>query len=179
MTTFQYCALGPIALWLTMVLVPILEGLSDRGPGGNRPIDAGCLATGRVSRLEQRRTVNYDDRFCARMARLGWACRLLAHRIATYLVREPPTLDAFDVLQQSRIMPILGIVVAWIPGGFLEERSFRAILLHSVESVSALLAAAVAAGIAAAGPGVIHLYQGLRAATIMTSCRCCSACCLS
>ena len=51
--------------------------------------------------------------------------------------------------------------------------TFRAILLRSVEiGMSALLPAAVAAGIAvvlaAAGAGVIHLYQGLRAAVIVT-----------
>jgi membrane protease YdiL (CAAX protease family) len=105
---------------------------------------------------------------------LVWACSRLADCIATYLVREPPTLDAFRILQRSRIMLILGIVVAWIIGGFLEELTFRAILLRSVESaMSALLPAAVAAGIAgggaAAGAGVIHLHQGLRAAIIVTA----------
>ena len=109
------------------------------------------------------------------LARLGlvWAYSPLADRIATRLVRTPPRLDAFRILQRSRIMLILGIVVAWILGGFLEELTFRAILLRSVEiGMSALLPAAVAAGIAvvvaAAGAGAIHLYQGLRAAVIVT-----------
>jgi uncharacterized protein len=104
---------------------------------------------------------------------LVWAYSPLADRIATRLVRTPPRLDAFRILQRSRIMLILGIVVAWILGGLLEELTFRAILLRSVEiGMSALLPAAVAAGIAvvvaAAGAGVIHLYQGLRAAVIVT-----------
>lgn len=137
-------------------LVPIVEGLSDRGPGGNRPIDAGCLATGSVSSsdlgLSGVEPWTATIAFALAWRGLVWACSPLADRIATYLVREPPTLDAFRILQRSRIMLILGIVVAWILGGFLEELTFRAILLRSVESaMSALLPAAVAAGIAGGG----------------------------
>jgi hypothetical protein len=43
---------------------------------------------------------------------LVWAYSPLADRIATRLVRTPPRLDAFRILQRSRIMLILGIVVA-------------------------------------------------------------------
>jgi hypothetical protein len=179
MTTFQYSALGVIALWLAMVLVWfrsskafLIAGLAAIGL-----LTLAALATGSISSSELglsggepwTATVGFA------LAWLGlmWACSPLADRIATQLARTPPRLDAFRILQQSRIMLILGIVVAWILGGFLEELAFRAILLRSVESgMSALLPAAVAAGIAVvvagAGAGVIHLYQGLRAAMIVT-----------
>ncbi|MGO9606883.1 MAG: lysostaphin resistance A-like protein [Candidatus Binataceae bacterium] len=96
----------------------------------------------------------------------------LADRLATRWVDKPPTLDTFRALQQSRIKLLLGIVVAWILGGFLEELVFRGILLQSIEALaSAWLAAPMANGVAvcaaAAGAGVIHLYQGLRAAIII------------
>ena len=68
---------------------------------------------------------------------------------------------------------MIAIVVAWVLGGFLEELIFRGIILQSVEAlVSAWLVAPMAAGIAvctaAIGAGLIHLYQGLRAAVIIT-----------
>ncbi len=97
----------------------------------------------------------------------------LADRIATRWVDKPPTLDAFRALQQSRIKLLIGIVAAWVLGGFLEEIIFRGIILQSIEAlVSAWLAAPMATGIAvcaaALGAGLIHLYQGLRAAIIVT-----------
>lgn len=97
----------------------------------------------------------------------------LADRIATRWVDKPPTLDAFRALQQSRIKLVIGIVAAWVLGGFLEELIFRGIILQSIEAlVSAWLAAPVATGIAvcaaALGAGLIHLYQGLRAAIMVT-----------
>jgi uncharacterized protein len=102
----------------------------------------------------------------------------LADRIATRWVAKPPTLGAFRMLQQSRSKLILGIVTAWILGGFLEELIFRGIILQSTEkllSASLLrpmllrpVATAIAICTAALGAGLIHLYQGLRAAIIVT-----------
>jgi CAAX protease family protein len=97
----------------------------------------------------------------------------LADRLATRWVDKPPNLNAFRALQQSRIKLLIGIVVAWVLGGFLEELVFRGIVLQSIEvSLSAWLIAPIAAGAAvcaaAAGAGVVHLYQGLRAAIIIT-----------
>ena len=97
----------------------------------------------------------------------------LADRLATRWVDKPPTLDAFRALQQSRTKLLIGIVVAWVLGGFLEEIIFRGTILQSIRAfVSAWLAAPMATGIAicgaAVGAGLIHLYQGLRAAIIIT-----------
>ncbi len=101
------------------------------------------------------------------------ACSPLADRVATRLVARPPNLGAFRVLQQSRAKLVLGIVVAWLLGGFLEEIVFRGVILQSAKKLlSAWLAApaATAAAVcgAAAGAGLVHLYQGPRAAIIVT-----------
>jgi membrane protease YdiL (CAAX protease family) len=97
----------------------------------------------------------------------------LADRIATRIVATPPTLGAFRAIQQSRAKLIAGIVVAWILGGFLEELVFRGIVLKSVELlawdwVAGPTGIVIAICVAAAGAGVIHLYQGPRAAIIIT-----------
>ena len=96
----------------------------------------------------------------------------VADRIATRWVQKPPNLEAFRALQQSRSKLVAGIVVAWILGGFLEEVFFRGIILQSMEAfLSAWLAAPMATGVAvctaAAGAGLVHLYQGPRAALIV------------
>jgi membrane protease YdiL (CAAX protease family) len=97
----------------------------------------------------------------------------LADRIATRIAATPPTLRAFRAIQQSRAKLIAGIVVAWILGGFLEELVFRGIVLKSVEllawdRVAGPTGIVIAICVAAAGAGVIHLYQGPRAAIIIT-----------
>jgi uncharacterized protein len=109
---------------------------------------------------------------------VGWLVLMLvlspvADRIATRFFAKPPTLEAFRALQESRAKLLLGIVVAWILGGFLEELALRGIVLRTIESllagaVPSYYTAAIAILIAAAGAFVIHLYQGLRAATIVT-----------
>jgi uncharacterized protein len=97
----------------------------------------------------------------------------LADKLATRLVQKPPTLGAFRALQQSRAKLIAGIVLAWILGGFLEEVILRGIILQSIEArlsplIAKPLAAAVAICAAALVAFLIHLYQGLRAALIIT-----------
>jgi len=109
---------------------------------------------------------------------VAWLALLLAYspladRIATRWVTKPPHLAAFRALQQSRARLLLGIVVAWILGGFLEELVFRGIVLQVIEAaLSTRLVDAIATSIAvcaaALGAGVMHLYQGLRAAIIIT-----------
>ena len=109
---------------------------------------------------------------------VAWLALMLAYsplgdRLATRLVDKPPSLDAFRALQQSRSKLLIGILVAWVLGGFLEELIFRGIILQSIEALlSAWLVARMATGIAvcaaAAGAGLVHLYQGLRAAIIVT-----------
>ena len=97
----------------------------------------------------------------------------LADRLATRWVAKPPSLGAFRALRESKSKLLVGIVVAWVLGGFLEELIFRGIILQSIEALlSAWLIAPMATGIAigaaALGAGLIHLYQGLRAAIIIT-----------
>ncbi len=109
---------------------------------------------------------------------LAWLVLMLAYspladRIATRWVAKPPTLGAFRMLQQSRSKLILGIVAAWILGGFLEELIFRGIILQSTQRLlspvlARPMATAIAVCTAALGAGLIHLYQGPRAAIIVT-----------
>jgi membrane protease YdiL (CAAX protease family) len=113
---------------------------------------------------------------------IGWALAWLvlmlafsplADRIATRLVARPPTLGAFRMLQQSRARLVLGIVVAWVLGGFLEELVFRGIVLRWTKALVSHwfvepLATGIAICTAAAGAGLIHLYQGPRAAIVVT-----------
>jgi len=101
------------------------------------------------------------------------ACSPLADMVATRWVHKPPSLGAFRGLQQSRSRLVAGIVIAWVLGRFLEEVIFRGIVLRSIEQLlSVWLAKTMAAGIAictaSAGAGLLHLYQGLRAAIIVT-----------
>lgn len=97
----------------------------------------------------------------------------LADRLATGLIAEPPTLEAFRAIQRSRGRLIAGIVVAWLLGGILEELAFRGVVLQSVQSLLATwvagpIAAGVAVCAAALGAGVVHFYQGPRAMIIIT-----------
>jgi CAAX protease family protein len=97
----------------------------------------------------------------------------IADRLASRWFEQPPTLETFRVIQQSRLKLIAGILVAWVLGGILEELVFRGIVLNSIRSVLSLqmtdpLAAGIAICIAALGAGLIHLYQGPRAAVIIT-----------
>jgi len=97
----------------------------------------------------------------------------VADRIASRLIAKPPTLKSFRVLQQSKTKLVAGIVVAWALGGFLEELVFRGVVLKSVAAIlTAWVVGPIAAGVAvvaaAIGAGIIHLYQGNRAALIIT-----------
>jgi len=58
----------------------------------------------------------------------------LADMIASYWIETPPTLGAFRGLQQSRAKLILGIVIAWILGGFIEEIALRGIIVRMAEA---------------------------------------------
>ena len=97
----------------------------------------------------------------------------LADRVASAWFKKPPTLGAFRALQESRAKLMAGIVIAWILGGFLEELALRGVVLRGIETLLAphmaeFAAAAIGVVCAAAGAFVIHLYQGLRAAVIVT-----------
>jgi membrane protease YdiL (CAAX protease family) len=97
----------------------------------------------------------------------------LADKIATRWVARPPSLDAFRMLQQSRTKLVMGIIAAWILGGFLEELIARGLVLQSIERMASpwvikYAATGIAIIIAAVGAGALHAYQGLRAVIIVT-----------
>ena len=97
----------------------------------------------------------------------------VADAIATRFFWKPPTLGAFRALQESRAKLIAGIAIAWVLGGFLEELVLRGIILRATEAflserMPQIAAIAVAICASAAVAFMIHLYQGVRAATIVT-----------
>jgi membrane protease YdiL (CAAX protease family) len=97
----------------------------------------------------------------------------IADALAARWIKTPPTLTAFRALKESRLKLIVGIVVAWILGGFLEEIVFRGIVLRLAgQALSAYagawLATGIAVCIAACGAGLLHFYQGRRAMVIIT-----------
>lgn len=97
----------------------------------------------------------------------------IADRLANRFFEEPPTLDAFEAIQKSKINLIAGILAAWILGGFLEELIVRGIVLISVEAMLAVwmtkpLITIIAVIVAAVGAGLVHAYQGPLAMVIIT-----------
>ena len=182
-TTFQFCAWIAIGIWLTLVAtrfrrsIPVLLG----GLIAAALATLAALATKIVTRGELGldppeswpRTIGLALAWTALMVSFS----PLADRMATRLFEKPPELEAFRSLQQSKAKLIAGIVVAWILGGFLEELVFRGIVLNSIHSYFALRglgAVGAFAGIvvAACGAGFAHLYQGNRAALIITQLSC-------
>lgn len=96
----------------------------------------------------------------------------LADALARRRFPEPPNLTAFDGIRRSRSMLVAGIAVAWLLGGFLEELTFRGVVLPVLDTwLTPLLprpvATAAAVVGAAAGAAVIHLYQGRRAVLVV------------
>jgi len=102
----------------------------------------------------------------------GWLALMVAYSpvadaVASRYFAKPPTLGAFRPLQQSLTKLLLGIVIAWLLGAFLEELAFRGLVLSSTRALLAqwipnTAAAVLAICIAAAGAGIVHLYQGAR-----------------
>ena len=107
---------------------------------------------------------------------LGWLSLMLAYSpvadlIGRRVVGEPPRLATFRGLQQDWRRFLMGILVAWALGGFLEEIVFRGIVLQWIEALLTPLlgwiGVVVAVCAAAFGAGVVHLYQGPRGALIV------------
>ncbi len=97
----------------------------------------------------------------------------IADRLASHWFEKPPTLASFRAIQQSVINLIIGILVAWILGGVLEEFIARGIVLQAIQVwlstwVGMPVANVIAIFIAALGAGLMHLYQGPRAVVIIT-----------
>lgn len=179
MTAFQQTALLLTALWLALVLVryhhsvPVLLG----GLFAVGLYALASLARGKVSANEL--GLSRPDSWLTTVGvAVAWVAIMVtyspvADRLATRWFAKPPTLDAFRAVQESKSKLIAGIVVAWILGGFLEELVFRGVVLQSVESFLAAwfakpMATAFAVVVAALGAGIAHLYQGPRAAIIVT-----------
>jgi membrane protease YdiL (CAAX protease family) len=96
----------------------------------------------------------------------------LADAFARRRFPDPPDLTAFDGLRRSRARLVVGIAVAWLLGGFLEELTFRGVVLQVLDTwltpvLPRPVAAAAAILAAAAGAAVIHLYQGSRAVLVV------------
>jgi membrane protease YdiL (CAAX protease family) len=96
----------------------------------------------------------------------------VADKLAGAMVRTPPTLGVFRALQRSTKALVLGIVLAWVLGGFVEEYLLRALLLRAVEdglsdTMPRWLTSSIAVCVAALAAGVGHLYQGRRGALII------------
>jgi membrane protease YdiL (CAAX protease family) len=178
MTMFQERALLIAALWLIAVAVRLqrsrivlLGGLLVLGLYAVVALLAGQLS---LTELGLGLPVAWVPTLCWAVAwlalMLAWSP--VADRLATRLADKPPTLGAFRALQESIIKLLAGIVVAWFLGGFLEELIFRGIILRAVETalsgrVGEAFASAGAVLVAALGAGIIHLYQGPRAAIII------------
>jgi membrane protease YdiL (CAAX protease family) len=178
MTVFQQIALLLTALWLAAVLVrfrrstiALAVGLFVIGVLTLMALLTGWINLGKLG-------LGFDHPWWltlgSALVGLGVAVAYspLADWIASRWFKQPPTLEAFGEIQQSRWKLIAGIAAAWVLGGFLEELVTRGIVLSSVEAglapwIDRALAAGVALCVAATGAGLMHLYQGPRAAVII------------
>ena len=179
MPVFQLTALLLTTFWLVLVVVffhrsnsILLGGLFAIGLFTLAAVAFGKLT---LDQLGLGRPHSWLASFGMAVIRLGImiACSPLADRLASRWVTRPPTLEAFGVIQRSRAKLVAGILAAWVLGGFLEELVARGIVLNSIQSLLAPLhigplAAGAAVLIAALGAGLMHLYQGPRAAAIIT-----------
>ena len=158
MTPFQQLALLLIAIWILIVVVRYRNSriVLIGGLLGVALYTLSAVVEHEVSFRELGLSISASwistIGFPVAWLALMLAYSPLADRLATRWVAKPPTLKAFRVLQESRIKLLIGIVVAWILGGFLEELIFRGIVLQSIEALgSAWLAAPIATAIAVCG----------------------------
>jgi membrane protease YdiL (CAAX protease family) len=178
-TTFQQTALLLTAIWLLLVVVRFRRSIMF--------FIGGLLAIGLYTLV----TISHGDVTLDELGlgiasswlptiglALAWLALMVAYSpladwLATRWVAQPPTLEAFRAIQQSRTKLIAGIVVAWVLGGVLEELVLRGIVLQSVNAwltpwVIEPIATGIAVCAAALGGGVLHFYQGPRAMVIIT-----------
>jgi len=178
MSPFQIVALTVTAFWLLLVAVwfrksrPVLLG----GLIGVSLLTLAALIRGDTVLFNLGLEPEVSLEWTIGWA-LAWLVVMLAYspiadRIARMFVSTPPTLGAFRAIQQSLPNLIMGIIIAWILGGFLEEIVFRGVVMPAVEYlvlpwVPGAFAAAIAVIVAADGAAIIHLYQGPRAAIVI------------
>jgi membrane protease YdiL (CAAX protease family) len=179
LTNFQSYALATVAIWLAMVAIRYRRSTIVL-TGGMLVVSIGAVL-GLIENATSFRQLGLAGPMpwlTTLAIALVWLALMLAYspladRIATRMVAAPPNLRTFRAIQQSTAKLVMGIVVAWILGGFLEELIFRGIVLQSIEALMMPLlpmplASAIAIVVAAIGAGIIHLYQRLRAALIIT-----------
>lgn len=169
-TLFHQIALGLIVLWLAAVAIRfrrspwvLAGGLVALGV-----FTAAALATGMVSAaalglawpLHWLHTVM----FALFWTGLMFALSPTADWAASQVVKQEPTLDAFHAIKESRRNLVIGIALAWVLGAVLEELVFRGIVMGAAMPFMGPWFAAL---LAAIGAGVLHLYQGPRAALII------------
>jgi membrane protease YdiL (CAAX protease family) len=177
--TFQQSALLLTAVWLAIVAlryrrstVVLVGGLVAIGLFTLASVARGAVTPGELGLAG---TSSWIPTIALALVWLGLmlAYSPMADRIASRLIAKPPTLKTFRAIQESKTKLVGGILVAWALGGALEELVFRGIVLKSIAAIlAAWIAAPLAAGAAivaaAIGAGIIHLYQGNRAALIIT-----------
>ncbi len=179
MSTFQLIALSLILVWLVLVVfffrrspLVLVVGLLVIGIFTLAGLAFGLLTLDDLG-------LGIPDSWLLTLGlAIVWLGLLLAYspladKLASRWFNQPPTLDAFGALQQSRGRLVAGIVAAWVLGGMLEELVARGIVLSSMQSwlslwLNSLVATILALIIAALGAGLMHLYQGPRAAFIIT-----------
>ena len=178
MTLFQDLALGALTLWLLVVAfwfrrsTPVLiGGLILIGVGTAVAIALGAATLANIGLSQPASWTG------VLVWAFGWLVLMLAYSpvadwLASRVFEKPPQLDAFRGLQQSLAKLIVGIAIAWLLGAILEEIVFRGVALNAFRAAfqplgddTAIVLAIVAAAL---GAGVVHLYQGLRAALIIT-----------
>ncbi len=179
MTTFQLTALILIAIWLVLVAARfrrssalLIGGLLILGLYTLVGLIFGLVTP---EQLGLARPLSWPLTFFVALVWLGFMLTYspLADRLASRWFPRPPTLEAFRAIQQSRGKLIAGIVAAWVLGGVLEELVARGIALNSLETafsrwIGEPAAVVIAILVAAVGAGILHLYQGPRAAVIIT-----------
>ncbi len=178
MTAFQLIALILTAIWLVMVAVRFRR--SNVVLIGGLLVIGLCTLTAFIFEkvtpaelgLGQPRSWLTTILFALAGLAVMVAYSPLADRLASRWFKKAPTLQAFDVIQRSLPKLIIGILIAWVLGGFLEELVARGIVLNSLEAMltpwlSVPVATGIAICVAAAGAGVMHFYQGPRAMAII------------
>jgi membrane protease YdiL (CAAX protease family) len=178
MTTFQQLTLLLTAIWLGLILIrfrrstlALLVGLLAIGLHVLLAILFGFATKDQVGLgAPGSWWVSLGFAFAGLAVTLAWSGQ--ADRLASRWFKKKPTLGSFRVIRQSKAKLAGGIILAWILGGFLEELIARGVVLNSLESylrgwLGVPAAAAIAICVAAAGAGILHLYQGSRAAFII------------
>ena len=177
MTTFQQIALLLIGIWFAMIMVRFRHSTGMLIAGliviGLFTLVSHALGKVTLVELGLRPLWLPAVGFAVVGLVISLAYSSLADKIASCWFEKPPTLDSFRAIQQSRTTLVIGIVVAWLLGGFLEELIARGIILQSVAILlkpwlPPFLAILLAILIAAVGAGLLHSYQGPRAVAIIS-----------